>query len=264
MDELTAIEYERVRPFFQYIAYHRPAVFMVLDGILPARVFVDSREQPSVGLIVSDNCYLAGSMVNATFNTAFRSMLRTEVIPQKEHLFIFTFNEGWLDVLEELFGDNGIKRLIRTSFDFDPLRFRERHSGWRERMPAGYLVQRIDAQIAARVSGPVEIWGSIERFLAHGFGFCVIRDDRIVSNCQTVAVGDRRAEIGIGTGEAYRRQGLATLAGCAYLEHCLANDLQPEWQCYYNVASELLAEKLGFANKREMQVAYIHTPRGVQ
>jgi hypothetical protein len=31
-----------------------------------------------------------------------------------------------------------------------------------------------------------------------------------------------------------------------------------------NVASELLAENLGFTNKREMQVAYIHTPRSVQ
>ena len=88
-----------------------------------------------------------------------------------------------------------------------------------------------------------------------------MRDDKVVSNCQTTAVGDRRAEIGIGTEEAYRRLGLATLAGCAFLEHCLASNLRPEWQCYYNVASEMLAQKLGFTNKRERQVAYVRTPR---
>jgi len=165
-------------------------------------------------------------------------------------------------VLDELFKEYGLTRIVRTSFDFDPEHFRERHHAWRERIPAEYDVRRIDAEIATRVNGPVEIWGSIERFLTHGLGFCITQGDRICSNCQTVAVGDRRAEIGIGTEESCRRQGLATLVGRAYLEHCLANNFAPEWQCYHNAASELLALKLGFRNKHERQVAYIRTPRG--
>jgi len=209
--ELTAAEYDQVQPLFQHIDYHRPAAFTVLEGILPAQVFVDRRERPSVSLIVSDHCYLAGSMYNAAFNAELLSLLRTNVMPQKEHLFIFTFNDGWLDVLDALLKDHGVTRLVRTSFDFDRDRFREQHHNWRERIPTGYTLRQIDAELAARVSGPVEIWGSIERFLAHGFGFCVMRDDKVVSNCQTTAVGDRRAEIGIGTEEAYRRLGLATL-----------------------------------------------------
>lgn len=35
-------------------------------------------------------------------------------------------------------------------------------------------------------------------------------------------------------------------------------DIQPKWGCYYNVASENLAQKLGFTNKREVEVTYVH------
>jgi len=41
-------------------------------------------------------------------------------------------------------------------------------SDWRTRIPEGYAVQHLDARTAAQVGGIVELWGSIDIFLAKG------------------------------------------------------------------------------------------------
>jgi RimJ/RimL family protein N-acetyltransferase len=221
-------------------------------------VFVDRRDQPAVALIWSDACYLAGCASDAAFNADLLRFLHTEVMPRTEHLLIYPFADDWRDALDDLLRQDGARRVNRTVFDWDPALFAARHSGWRTRIPEGYAVQRIDARTAAQVGGIVELWGNIDAFLAKGFGFCVLKGDTRVSSCQTVFVGDKMSETGVGTEEPYRRQGLATLAACAYLEHCLDNEIQPTWGCYYNVASGGLAQKLGFTNRREVEVAYVH------
>jgi len=38
-----------------------------------------------VALILFDRCYLAGSTSNAAFNAALPGLLRTEMMPQREH-----------------------------------------------------------------------------------------------------------------------------------------------------------------------------------
>ena len=83
------------------------------------------------------------------------------------------------------------------------------------------------------------------------------RGDEFVSSCQTVFVGGGRAETGIGTREAYRRQGFGLIAACSYIDYCIEVGVRPEWWCFYNQASGSLAEKLGFTDRREVQVNYI-------
>ena len=263
MHELAVAEFERVRPLFEHIDYNRPAVFTVLEG-RGGRMFVDQPERPTVALILFDRCYLAGNSCNAAFNAALPGLLRTEMMPQREHLLIYTFADAWRDVLDDLLREDGVKRIIRTGFDLNPALFRERHRDWRTRIPQGYVVRQIDADIIAQMHGLADVWGSNESFLAHGFGFCVLLDGKVVSSCQTVFVADGHAETGVHTEEPYRRQGLATLVACAYLEHCIANGIRAVWQCYYNVASANLAEKLGFANRREVEVMYVPVPEAMR
>lgn len=269
IDELSVTEYERARPLFQGIDYHRPAVFTVLEGrgdVLQGRggrVFVDRRDRPTAALILFDCCYLAGSASNTAFNAALCDLLHAEAMPKNEHLLLYTFTHGWREALDDLLKEDGVKRVVRTSFDLDANLFHERHHDWRTQVPKGYAVRRMDADLATQAGGLVELWGSIESFLAGGFGFCVLHDDadelhpKVVSSCQTVFVADEHAETGVSTQEPYRRRGLATLAGCAYLEHCIASGIRPEWQCFYNAASENLAQKLGFTNKRGVEVTYV-------
>jgi len=79
MDELTVPEFDRARPLFRAIDYHRPAVFAVLEGTQAGRGFVDRRARPAAALIWSDACYLAGRASDAAFNADLLRFLHTEL-----------------------------------------------------------------------------------------------------------------------------------------------------------------------------------------
>jgi RimJ/RimL family protein N-acetyltransferase len=124
-------------------------------------------------------------------------------------------------------------------------------------LPEGYSIHRIDAPLAEQLQrdlvdagvGPWfdDVWGSIARFLEHGFGFVVQRDGAIVSNCRAWSVKDGVAAIQVSTRARHRQLGLGTAVCRAFIEHCLANGIQPEYSCLEeNTASAALAEKLGF------------------
>jgi len=264
MEELEASEFGRVRALYEEIDYHRPAVFTVLEGRQVGRVFVDGHEMPAAAVIWSDAGYLAGNPADTAFNEGLLRWLHTEVMPHTEHVLLYSFTEAWRDVLDALLAAYEVRRVVRTVYRLDPDAFTARHADWRARVPEGYAVARLDAATAAQVDGIPELWGSIDHFLAEGFGFCVTRDGARVSSAQTVFVGDRHAETGVGTEELYRRQGYAVLAASAYLEHCLEVGITPEWGCYYNAVSGSLAQKMGFVEPREVEVTYVHVPRAVR
>ena len=141
------------------------------------------------------------------------------------------------------------------------------HTGWQKHIPAGFALHRLNAQTALDADAMAAIWGSVENFLAHGFGFCMLDESQsdahlaFAASVQTVFVGDHHAETGVETRAAYRRKGLATALCCAYIDHCLQNGIYPEWGCGDdNEPSERLAYKLGYTNKHEITMLYVHTP----
>jgi len=260
MQELDAGAFAVVRELFDGIDFERPAVYAVLEGSQPGRVYVDRTDQPTAAFIWANSHYMAGAFSNAAFRTEVEQLLRTQVMPRTGHLLLYAYSDAWRNVLGDLLRDDAPQHIQRTAFDWDPARFIAEHREWRARVPAGYCVARIDATTAAQIGVIGALWPSIDAFLSKGFGHCVLQGDRVVSSCKTVFVGDGLAETGVETEDSHRRRGLAMLAGCAYLEHCLDCGIRPVWGCFHNAASEALAQKLGFTNRREMEVLYVHVP----
>jgi len=259
MYELSKNEHGIVRPIFADIGDNRAHVFAAIEGNSIGRIFVDNEEQPTTALISLGWCFLGGNEKNNEFNHELKELFVSEIMPKLDdgHFMVYSFSDEWKQILDEMLKEYNVSRINRTVLDLDPDLFRERHCGWRERIPEGYSIQRIDSQLAEGLPGVDSSWGSVDNFLAKGFGFCVMKDDKIISRCSTVHVGGRRTETAIKTDEEYRRQGFATLAACAYIEYCLESNLLPEWGCFYNEASGLIAEKLGFVHRRDVQVNYV-------
>jgi len=259
MYELAKSEFDKVRPIFQSIEDSRPIVFSVIEGNTPGRIFVERPDNPSIALLrfSGGELYLGGRADNESLNREIVDLVLNH-LATPPHLLIFSFSDDWKRVLDELLKDHGVSRVIRNTFELDAGRFRAAHSGWRSRVPEGFHLQPMDSQLALRSDPGLDIlWGGVDNFVARAFGFCVLRDDEIISRCSPVALGDRRFETGVNTAEKYRRQGFATLAGCAFIERCIEEGFLPEWGCYYNTASKGLALKLGFVSKPDVQVHYV-------
>jgi len=121
-------------------------------------------------------------------------------------------------------------------------------------LPDGYSVQQMDQALldrSPRLEEKINRYGSIENFLEKGIAVCVLHEDEIV--CEALAdmdiLGTR--EIGIRTQEAYRRQGLATIACAHLIRLCEEAGSHTYWDCVkFNAGSVALAHKLGFQNER--------------
>jgi RimJ/RimL family protein N-acetyltransferase len=133
---------------------------------------------------------------------------------------------------------------------------------WHERIPEGFQIHRLDDELL-RTPG-VEIpkhvtewmttnWGSIEAFMARGFGFCTLHGQRVISWSIADCVSGDACEIGIHTADDYRRRGLATLTATAAVDYALSNGLkQVGWHCdENNLGSIGVAEKAGFKLERK-------------
>lgn len=258
MYELSRSEYGRVAPLFEELQVDRLAVLLVLKGDHPGRVFVDDRERPRAALISAGSCYLGGDAGTVGLSE-LTDLFNAEILPGAEGgpLFIFSTTEEWKDVLDELLKEHQARRIKRLKFRLDAERFRA-FRGWQERVPDGYDVRRVDRGLVPLMPGyAFEYWGDGDSFLAGGFGYAVVKEGELVSACWTMLLGGGIAELAVETAESYRRQGFATLAGCACIEHCLEQGLRPHWDCFELPASMNLARKLGFTKALEADLHFV-------
>ena len=256
MYELSKKEYNKVSLLFKNLKVDKLAVSKAIKAHYPGRIFVDHKERPTAALIFAGSCYVGGDAKNADFNEQLKDLLTTEILPGlgDEPLFIFSTTDEWKDTVNGLLKDYEVMRIKRYKFELDPERFKE-HKGWKARVPEGYDVKRADhILVKCMPNYALEYWGTADAFLTDGFGFAVTKAGELVSVCWTMLIGKEIAELAVETAESHRRRGLATLAACACIDHCLENSMRPEWDCFELPASMNLAQKLGFVKKLDVDV----------
>lgn len=259
MYELSKKEYNKSSPLFENLKVDRLAILKVIKGDYPGRIYVDHKEKPRAALVFAGSCYLGGDAKNADFNEQLKDLLTTEILPGQEGgpLFIFSTTDEWKDTVNELLKDYDVIRIKRYKFELDPEKFKE-HEEWKGRIPEGYDVKKVDHTLVQHMPNyALEYWGTIDAFLSGGFGFAVTKAHKLVSVCWTMLMGEGIAELAVETAESHRRQGFATLATCACIDHCLENGMRPEWDCFELPASMNLAQKLGFVKKLDVEVQMV-------
>jgi GNAT superfamily N-acetyltransferase len=166
-------------------------------------------------------------------------------------------DRAWETAIAEVLRGKGAKISSQIYFTLGHLKV-----DWRAGLPDGFLMRPVDAALLSsdelhnveRVRNwAVGNFGSVDRFVSHGFGFCLVHGDVIVSWCMADCVSGRRCEIGIHTDERYRRRGFATRTAGRAVAHCLEAGLTDiGWHCWRdNVASAATAEAVGFKRTLE-------------
>lgn len=85
-------------------------------------------------------------------------------------------------------------------------------------------------------------------FARSGFGCCIAHGGKLVCAASCYSSYSRGVEVEIATHPDYRRRGLATAAGAAFIAECVRRGLTPHWDAG-NTMSLKIAEKLGFSLK---------------
>ncbi|MGE7767538.1 GNAT family N-acetyltransferase [Peribacillus sp. NPDC096540] len=257
MKQLTENEFEKVSPIIYMNEGPTPTfAHSVLEHFIPGCVFVDDSSFPKTILLGTNSgiYFICGVESNDEFNMSLLEFCKTKMGDGEKRFTLFSSNDKWDRLLAATLKEE-IKQISRYSFTFHPEKyFYEEFNPQKE-----FTLQRIDEDTIRNSVYNKEYyedyWGSVSNFLEKAFGFSVLHNETVASECTTIFRGKAFAEIDIETNTEYRGMGLARSVAHAFIDHCLKNKIVPCWDCTVsNLPSMKLAEKLGFGNPRKYSI----------
>jgi RimJ/RimL family protein N-acetyltransferase len=104
-------------------------------------------------------------------------------------------------------------------------------------------------------------FGSAERTLAVGFGFCLVRGQELLAEAFAADAALGMYEIGTITAESQRRQGYATVTCAHLIQECESRGFRTYWNCSKdNQSSADLARRLGYRTEKEFRYLVWYSP----
>jgi len=249
--ELQPDEYGRVCHLFGDHEVDRAMIHSILECHSPGRVWADDGTHPEAAIVrhpVGD-CYVAGKSDRQTVATLVAAGPGRAGLADHGKLVLTPGSPQLEQTIRCLWPQVGRVEWMGLSFDREGFEVARRSFG---RLGEAVTIERIDQRLARRADRELgttieQVWGSVERFVTQGFGFCMTEGRQLVSACWSYAIGAGLGEIDITTAASFRGQGRATATCIVYIQHCLTNGLLPIWNCRKdNPASAAVARKLGF------------------
>jgi RimJ/RimL family protein N-acetyltransferase len=261
--ELKNSEFGNVIQLLNQEKVHYTFAYAVAEGKQPGGIYVDNHIEPTCCLITcrSGKYLVAGD----TSNTAFNEFISNYLCNKENHsnyFDLYSSSLNWRIKIDEILGDNAAK-LSRQLFQWDNSNLSS-ISKWSQMLPEGFELKKMDTVLFekyVREMDPsyMDLWETPNYFVSSGFGFCILKDNDFVCVCNTYYVRQGFAEIDIVTKDEYRKQGFALLACSEFIKYCVANNINPIWDCDNgNENSKSLAIKLGFKSAETYQMHWWH------
>ncbi|MFC1852306.1 GNAT family N-acetyltransferase [candidate division CSSED10-310 bacterium] len=268
--ELSKDNFTKVSSLHDAVS-HNLVIKSVLAGHSPGRVWINDIQNPSSSFLwemVNGMFYLAGDSTNAAFNEDVNSLLKERVFPELTRLNYDDFNlvvtpASWQDQIWLILKDISprLERIqgfvLRSEKEF-------KLPQWRDSIPPGFLMQRITRQILDNnlLENREDIeycvkacWSSIDRYLDHGIGYCLLHENVITSWCSTDFVIADDGELYVETFGQYQNKGFGTLCAAACVAECLTQQYTLYWHCWADHFSSIkIAQKVGFEKTFEDSV----------
>ncbi len=141
-------------------------------------------------------------------------------------------------------------------FDYDP--HSTQLAELRSQLPGEFKLKIIDRDLLERCAWRDDMQfycGSLENFLLHNLGLCMMDGDEIIVEAYASALGDHYAEIGAITHEPHRGCGYAPIAVAYLIEMVEQRGYHAYWSCDIdNPASARVARKLGFRVEKPYEI----------
>lgn len=261
MKEISAKKFASLTELFRPLEIDL-AVAAALHG-QPARIFTDHTSRPQSGLIwIQHRFYLAGVPDRSSFNRDLAQFLSQTVFPAKpDDGFVFYYdNPAWEDALTcEILPHHPPIPIAREYYELDT----QAWDGGPVEAPEGFRLQPVTQELTANRSldnlddlleEMCSERPSVEEFLAHSFGTCLVNERHIVTWVLSEYNLGERCEVGIATHPDYQRRGFAALAGRAFVEQARQAGMRRiGWHCWKNnVPSGRTALAIGFQKVRDL------------
>lgn len=266
MKELTSKHLTPLIDLFSPLEIHL-AVTAALHG-QPARLFADHATRPRSGLIwIQHRFYLAGAPDQAVFNRDLAQFLSQTVFPaHMESGFTFYYADpAWEDALTcEILPHHPPVPMACEYYELDTRPW----SGGPVEAPEGFTLQPVSPELTGNrdlenlddlLEELCSERPSVEDFLAHSFGACLLNERHIVTWVLSEYNQGERCEVGIATHPDYQRRGFAALTGRAFVEQARQAGIRRiGWHCRKNnTPSGRAALAIGFHKVQDLPTCLV-------
>ena len=258
--ELRGEHRANAAPLFGGLSWHL-AVPAVLADAANGVVCADRGSAPRCALLLAGHrAYLAGDPADADFLAALPSVLERRFVPAGHDWGDFALyydRSGWARAAEAALAPRlrGYQERRRSNFVRDagagpaPAADVSLPEGFRLAVADRALLG--DPALGNRDELVEEVCSeraSVDDFLARSFGTVLLHDGAVAGWCLSEYNLTRRCEVGIAVDGPFRRRGLATRMGGAFLRQALAAGVaEVGWHCWEeNAAPCATARALGF------------------
>lgn len=251
MWQLAMAQFDSVVPLFDRGMPNSPMIFSTLEGRAPGEVYVDSANSPTACVVRMDFLNLA--FLGGHIEQEWLVSAMTQLCQHRPILL------SWPPQLAADLEPPFLPTEVVDRYEF----FNCAPGQDAVLIPAGYDLRRMDAQLLGSCLWRdlvLQAYGSVERFLQHGLGLCLLSGSEVCCEAYAVFSGGGRFEIGVLTHAEYRGRGCAYLACRRLIELCEARGYATYWSCEQdNAASVATARKLGYRVQRAYRWLY-YTP----
>lgn len=268
MIELKTNEYNKIDSLIAHKENEFIFVFVqsIIDNNQPGKIFVNNIDNPTAGLVASrgGKYYLFGDEEDRSFNRLLLDFLANSDNHANFYDLYFSSNT-WLPIIKAPLNDNVVElsrsHYILSNTTTSP----DNHAT----QSGEFLLKNLNEQLYSRYVNEIDdsyslLWDSSEMYLERAFGYCYLNESSFVSACNTFYIGGGYIEPDIITISDYRKQGLAFALCQEFIKHSRQRKLIPYWDCDSgNIASNLLALKLGFNKVGEVPILWWHENKQV-
>ncbi len=248
--ELPVDRFYVTAPLFAEAWFDEPYMDAVLKGRHPGRIFVDDPVTPSAALMCRTYEYYVAGAVESPLRAFIKDAPTEPGVFQKLYGYAPVGDAWETAILDDYAG--ALIRIPRHNFRWQGAPLMD----WREKLPPGAQIVRIDRELAEWIDREWHetiglLWDGYDNYLQHGYGFCLMMGSELGSFANSDGISDTLVNIGVQTGEKFRRQGLAKLVCSAFIEYTLKTGRTPTWDTDgMNERSRALASSLGFVEGR--------------
>lgn len=257
--ELEPKEFKKCRqilnPFGQLEA------IAVVEGVNPGRIFVDDQLNPTTGIVWlgnNDGFLFIGNEKNDKFNKELNNFTDSIIVPAAKKVKLEWFeaignHDKWNQTIERVFENRGLGSWNQKVFTLNSGDYKRKDEPVLEdeyrivKMSNNLLENKSNINCGFLRSKICEFWSSPEKFFNEGTGYCIVRNNEIVSLCFSSFVVSNIHCINIETSSEHRGRKLAQIAAHNFINECLINNFIPYWDCMeLNLPSVSVAKNLGF------------------
>ncbi|MBI9010594.1 MAG: GNAT family N-acetyltransferase [Clostridiales bacterium] len=231
----------------------------IINGHTYGQIYVNSLDNPELYVVMDGGnfvLYIGGETADANLYKECIKFIEEHILTDElrerfdDHILISYSSDTIKNEVKNVFKESIVHESVKSLYRYDITQNTQRTLEYDfcdiKTIDQEILDSNLEnlSELKNEING---MWGNTKSFIKHGFGYCAVRENKLLSWCTAEFISNKSCGIGIETVEDEQGKGIATMVASKFVDKCTEIDLMPYWDSWLkNYPSVKIAQKVGF------------------